>query len=332
MDLLNQTPQELAGMMRELGQPAYRGAQVFDWLHKGARSAGEMTNLPKALREALQFTPPTVVERQVSRDKTEKLLFRLEDGQTVEAVLMHYQTGKTICVSTQVGCRQGCAFCASTIGGMARDLTAGEILGQVLHCGTPVDRVVLMGIGEPLENFDATTRFLSLINDPAGRNMSLRNVTVSTCGLVPRILELSELRLPVTLSVSLHAPDNETRDLLMPINRKYPVEELIHSCEIYFDKTCRRMTYEYVMIDAINDTLGHARALGLLLKGRPAHVNLIPLNAVAGRESFRPSPAPAVERFAAALSAKGVSTTVRRRLGSDIQAACGQLRRERLAL
>ncbi len=327
-DLLSMTPDELAERMLELGEPRYRAGQVFEWLHRGAKSGAEMTNLPLALREKLDFPLPETAERQISSDGTQKLLWRLRDGETVESVLMSYKTGTTICISTQAGCRQGCAFCASTIGGRVRDLTAGEMLAQVLHCGAPVSHVVLMGIGEPLDNFDSTVRFLRLLNHPRGRNMSLRNVTLSTCGLAPEIEKLAELGLPVTLSISLHAPDNALRDRLMPVNKKYPLERLMHSAEIYFDKTCRRVSYEYVMIKGMNDSAGQAEKLAGLVKPGRSHVNLIPLNPVSGK-GLEPSAPEVVKKFSDILSVRGIEVTVRRRLGGDIDAACGQLRRER---
>ena len=325
-DLLSMTPEELSSYIQELEEPRYRANQIFKWLHKGAKSAAEMTDLPAALREKLSFALPETVERQISSDGTQKLLWRLLDGETVESALMTYKTGRTVCVSSQVGCRQGCAFCASAIGGKVRDLSAGEMLAQVLHSGEPVNHVVLMGIGEPLDNFDNTVRFLRLLNHPKGRNMSLRNVTLSTCGLAPEIERLAELALPITLSISLHAPENTLRDTLMPVNRKYPIERIIHSAEMYFDKTCRRVSYEYVMIKGVNDSASQAELLaGLLSPGR-SHVNLIPLNQAAGE--FTPSDAKSFRDFSEILSKRGIEATVRRRLGEDINAACGQLRRD----
>lgn len=325
MDLLSLSVEELEEYMAELGEPKYRAAQVFGWLHRGAASAAEMTNLPMGLRDRLAFALPALQERQVSADGTQKLLWRLADGEAVESVLMSYRTGNTVCISTQAGCRQGCAFCASTVGGKSRDLSAGEMLAQVLHCGAPVSHVVLMGIGEPLDNFDRTVKFLRLLSDPRGRNMSLRNVTLSTCGLADEIERLAEYRFSLTLSISLHAPDNALRDMLMPVNRRYPLERLMHSAEIYFNKTCRRISYEYVMIKGMNDSGECARKLAELVKPGRSHVNLIPLNPVPGKH-FLPSAPGQVERFAGILSERGIEVTVRRRLGGDIDAACGQLR------
>ena len=325
IDLLSLYPHELSAHMQALGEPGYRGKQVFKWLHKGAKSGLEMTDLPAGLRNKLEFNLPEIIRRQVSEDGTQKLLWRLYDGETVESVNISYKTGLTVCVSSQAGCRQGCAFCASAIGGKVRDLSAGEMLAQVIHSGVPASHVVIMGIGEPLDNFDNTLRFLRLLNDPLGRNMSMRNMTLSTCGLVPGIERLADLALPVTLSISLHAPDNALRDSLMPINKKYPLEKLIHSAEIYFDKTCRRISYEYVMIKDVNDSAARAKQLASLVGSGSSHVNLIPLNPVTGR-GFEPSCPKRVKLFADVLRGLGIETTIRRRLGGDINAACGQLR------
>lgn len=330
IDLLSQTPEELAALMSEWREPAYRAGQIFTALHSGVPEVAAMTVLPMALRERLCFPRPVIETRQISADSTEKFLFRLQDGETVESVLLDYGGEKTLCVSSQVGCRQGCAFCASTVGGRIRNLTAGEILGQVLYCGSPVKSVVMMGIGEPLDNFENTVRFLGLLSHPKGRRMSLRHVTISTCGLVPEILRLAEMTLPVTLSVSLHAPDDELRNRLMPINQRFGLQELISSCRIYFNKTGRRNTFEYVLIRGVNDAPLQARALARLLQGQNAHVNLIGLNPVQDK-SFLPSPREAADTFAEVLEQNGVSVTIRRKLGADIDAACGQLRRKRTA-
>ncbi|MCL2031545.1 MAG: 23S rRNA (adenine(2503)-C(2))-methyltransferase RlmN [Oscillospiraceae bacterium] len=331
-DLLSQTPEELAGLLVSLGEPSYRAAQVFSALHGGARDAADMTALPLKLRERLAFPRPEPLTEQLSADGTRKLLFGLEDGQTVESVLLEYEGSSsenpetTVCISSQVGCGQGCAFCASALGGKARDLTAGEMLGQVLYCGVPVSRVVMMGIGEPLDNFENTVRFLRLLSHPKGLGMSLRRVTVSTCGLVPGILKLADLGLPVTLSVSLHAPDDETRNILMPVNRRYGLQELLFSCRMYFMKTGRRVSLEYALIRGVNDAPRQAAALAALLKEDRPHINLIPLNPVEGKP-YRSPPREDAGRFADVLRQNGLSVTVRRRLGNDIDAACGQLRR-----
>ena len=317
-------------------QPAYRAKQVYSWLHRGVRSFDEMTDLPKALREKLAaeylLTAPEVVRRQESKlDGTVKYLWRLHDGNCVETVLMKYHHGNTVCISSEVGCAMGCAFCASTIGGLVRRLSAGEMLDEVLFTeqdsGQPVSNIVLMGIGEPLDNFDNVCRFLELVNSGEGMNIGMRHISLSTCGVVPRILELAESRLQLTLSVSLHAPDDETRSRLMPVNRRWPVDELLAACRTYYEKTSRRISFEYAMIRDVNDSPETARLLLKKLRGLPAHVNLIPLNNVA-ESPLKPSDRAAVLRFQKLLEEQGVACTVRRTLGSDIDASCGQLRRK----
>jgi 23S rRNA (adenine2503-C2)-methyltransferase len=325
IDILSLFPEEIDI------SPAYRRKQVFGWLHKhAARSFGSMTNLSKAMRGELDgrfgIYAPEEAERQVSKDGTVKLLWRLWDGELVETVLMRYRHGRSACISTQAGCRQGCAFCASGAYGFSRDLTAGEMLSQILYCGDRVGNAVLMGMGEPLDNFENTVRFLRLVSHPEGYKLGLRNVALSTCGDVPGILKLAELGLPVTLSVSLHAPDDETRSRIMPINRKYPIGELMEACEKYFSKTARRISYEYAIIVGLNDTGEHAARLRALLRGRSAHVNIIPCNPVPGKPFFSPG-GDAVKRFVSKLD--GLQVTVRRTLGADIGGACGQLRAAR---
>ncbi|MCL1807575.1 MAG: 23S rRNA (adenine(2503)-C(2))-methyltransferase RlmN [Oscillospiraceae bacterium] len=326
IDILSLLPEEINVT------PAYRQKQVFSWLGKhGVRSFSEMTNLSIQLRSELSerysLDIPREMERQVSADGTQKILWRLRDGEQVETALMRYKHGWSACLSTQAGCRQGCAFCASGSHGFSRNLTAGEILRQVLYCGVEISRVVLMGTGEPLDNFDQTVRFLKLISHSEGRNLSPRHISLSTCGDVPGILRLAELGLSVTLSVSLHAPDDETRDRIMPVNRKYPISQLLDACGKYFTKTGRRISYEYVIIEGLNDSLGHARRLAALLKGHPAHVNVIPYNPVLGKPFSAPKPS-VVDRFMDGLN--GLQATVRRTLGKDIDAACGQLRSKRI--
>lgn len=340
LDLLSQSPEELTGLLTSMGEPSYRAGQVFTALHRGVPDAMGMTVLPLGLREKLRFFRPEPIAEQVSSDGTKKILFRLHDGETVESVLLRYDgtsgepsasSQSTICISSQAGCRQGCSFCASTVGGRTRDLTAGEMLGQVLYCGTPVSRIVMMGIGEPLDNFDNTERFLQLLSYPKGVNISLRRVTISTCGLVPEILKLADLGLPVTLSVSLHAPDDGTRSELMPVNRRFGLQELLFSCRIYFKKTGRRVSFEYTLIAGVNDSPEQAKVLAELLRediqGMGAHVNLITLNPVEGKP-YRPPSREDANRFVDILRRQGVSVTVRRKLGNDIEAACGQLRRQ----
>lgn len=335
-DIKSMNQEELSSFLKELGQPAFRAKQVFQWLHRGVRSFDEMTNLSKALREQLAqsclLAPPTVERKQVSAlDGTIKYLWRLYDGNCIETVLMRYKHGNTVCISSQVGCRMGCAFCASTIAGKVRDLTPAEMLDQVLFTqidsGAPISNIVLMGIGEPLDNFDTVMRFLELVNHPDGMNIGMRHISLSTCGLVDRIDELAKRQLQLTLSVSLHAPDDETRSKIMPVNKSVGVERLFASCRRYFEQTGRRISYEYAMIDGVNDTDWQADLLASHLKGTPGHVNLIPLNEV--KESpLRPSRR--VAAFQKRLESQGVTVTVRRKLGGDIDASCGQLRRKQM--
>lgn len=335
-DIKSMNLEELSAFLKEMGQPAFRAKQVFQWLHRGVRSFDEMTNLSKALREQLAqsclLAPPTVERKQVSAlDGTIKYLWRLHDGNCIETVLMRYKHGNTVCISSQVGCRMGCAFCASTIAGKARDLTPAEMLDQVLFTqidsGAPISNIVLMGIGEPLDNFDTVMRFLELVNHPDGMNIGMRHISLSTCGLVDRIDELAKRQLQLTLSVSLHAPDDETRSKIMPVNKSVGVKRLFASCRRYFEQTGRRISYEYAMIDGVNDTDWQADLLASHLKGTPGHVNLIPLNEV--KESpLRPSRR--VAAFQKRLESQGVTVTVRRKLGGDIDASCGQLRRKQM--
>mgnify|MGYP002855867201 CR=1 FL=1 len=327
---------ELREAFSRLGEPAYREKQVFSWLHKGVTSFGEMTNLSLGLREKLEqnfaITRPTVVRKQQSaKDGTIKYLWRLRDGNCVETVLMQYHHGNTVCISSEVGCLMGCAFCASTVGGLVRRLTAGEMLDEVLYTqldsGLPISNIVLMGIGEPLDNYDAVMKFLRLVNDPEGMNIGMRHISLSTCGLVPKIRRLAEEELQLTLSVSLHAPNDELRSRLMPVNRSYPLKELLSACRDYYQTTSRRITFEYAMIRDVNDTQEIAKQLTELLDGLPAHVNLIPLNYVE-ESPLLPSRPEAVAAFQRYLEKRGVPATVRRTLGSDIDASCGQLRRK----
>ncbi len=336
MNLRSQTLPELAALFKEWGQPAFRAKQVYTWLHKGVRSYGEMTNLPQTLRDRLEaeypLHPPVVVRRQESKlDGTIKYLWQLSDGNCVETVLMRYHYGNTVCISTEVGCRMGCAFCASTLGGLVRRLEPNEMLEQVLFTqidsGLPVSHIVLMGIGEPLDNFDNVLRFLELVNSPEGMNISMRHISLSTCGLVPKIDELAKRKLQLTLSVSLHAPNDAIRDTIMPVNKAYPSEALLAACRRYYDATSRRISFEYAMIDGVNDTEEAARELVRRLKGLPAHFNLIPLNHVE-ESPLKPSSRKAVARFQQILEDNGIPATVRRTLGGDIDASCGQLRRK----
>ncbi|KAF5066534.1 putative dual-specificity RNA methyltransferase RlmN [anaerobic digester metagenome] len=333
-DLKSQTPEELTKTLKAMGEPAFRGKQVFTWLHKGVGSFDEMTNLSKALREKLAgtcaFTPPKAVRKQVSKlDGTIKYLWELADGNCIESVLMQYHHGNTVCISSQVGCRMGCAFCASTIAGKVRDLTPGELLDQVIFTqkdsGLPISNIVLMGIGEPMDNLDNVLKFLELVNHPDGLNIGMRHISLSTCGVIPGIERLAELGLQLTLSVSLHAPDGETRSKIMPVNRAYPVEDLFAACRRYFERTGRRISFEYAMIDGVNDHDWQADLIAEKVRGMPGHVNLIPLNDVV-ESPFKPSKRTAA--FQKRLETHGLTATVRRSLGGDIDASCGQLRRK----
>ncbi len=327
---------EMGEVLKAWGQPAFRAKQVFTWLHKGVGSYQEMTNLPQSLRQQLEesyplYRPQVVRKQQSQKDGTIKYLWRLSDGNCVETVLMRYHYGNTVCISTEVGCAMGCAFCASTLGGLVRRLEPHEMLDQVLFTqidsGMPVSHIVLMGIGEPLDNFDNVLRFLELVNSPDGMNISMRHISLSTCGLVPKIDKLAEHKLQLTLSVSLHAPTNEIRSTIMPVNKAYPVEALLAACRRYYEATGRRISFEYAMIHGVNDTEAAAKQLLQDLKGLPAHVNLIPLNHVE-ESPLKPSTRQAVQRFQKLLEDGGVPATVRRTLGGDIDASCGQLRRK----
>ena len=334
--LKSMTQQEIGAVLKELGQPAFRAKQVFSWLHKGVRSYEEMSNLPKALRDTLAekypLNTPKVVRKQESKkDGTIKYLWQLSDGNCVETVLMRYHYGNTVCISTEVGCRMGCAFCASTIGGLVRKLEPYEILDQVLFTqvdsGQPISHIVLMGIGEPLDNFDNVMRFLELVNHPDGMNISMRHISLSTCGLVPMIDQLAEKKLQISLAISLHGPNDETRNKIMPVNKAYPIDELLAACHRYYAATSRRIHFEYAMIDGLNDRECDAKELLRRLKGLQAHVNMIPLNHVEG-SPLKPSSRQAVQRFQKILEDGGIPATVRRTLGGDIDASCGQLRRK----
>ena len=336
MNLKSLPQPELADILKQLGQPAFRAGQVFTWLHKGVRSYDEMTNLPKALRQTLAehyplFVPKVVRKQESQKDGTIKYLWQLSDGNCVETVLMRYRYGNTVCISTEVGCRMGCAFCASTIGGLVRRLEPFEMLDEVLFTqidsGLPISHIVLMGIGEPLDNFDNVMRFLELVNHPDGMNISMRHISLSTCGLVPKIDELAARKLQISLAISLHGPNNELRSKVMPVNKAYPIEELLAACRRYYDATGRRIHFEYAMIDGVNDTPECAKELLGRLKGLGAHVNLIPLNHVE-ESPLQPSSREAVARFQKLLEDGGVTATVRRTLGGDIDASCGQLRRK----
>ncbi len=327
-------PETLQAQLKEMGEPAFRTGQIFSWLHKGVTSFEEMTNLPAALRSSLAqkytLTVPEIVRCQESRlDGTRKYLWRLADGNCIESVFMRYHHGNTVCLSSQAGCRMGCVFCASAPMGKVRDLTPGEMLDQILFTirdtGEPVSNLVLMGIGEPLDNYENVLTFLHLVNHAGGLAVGMRHISLSTCGLVAGIDKLASERLQLTLSVSLHAPDDETRSRLMPVNRAVGVERLFDACRRYFQTTGRRISYEYAMIDGVNDRAWQADLLADRLRDAAGgHVNLIPLNNVPDSPL---KPSRHTEDFRKRLERRGVTVTVRRRLGSDIDAACGQLRR-----
>ena len=335
-DIVSLLPQELEKEILALGLPKYRASQIGKWLGRGVRSFEEMSDLPKALRQTLDehfiVYKPKVISKQVSAlDGTIKYLWELRDGNAVETVVMSYQYGNTVCISSQVGCRQGCAFCASTIGGLVRGLEPSEMLDEVLFSeldsGKKISHIVLMGIGEPLDNFDNVARFLKLVNDPSGMNIGMRHITLSTCGLIERFDDLAALDLQLTLTVSLHAPDDKTRSEIMPANRGRGVEALMAACKRYYEKTGRRISFEYAMIDGVNDSAFHAGELAKRAKECGAHVNLIPLNHVEERR-FKPSTQGHMKAFMRILSDNGINFTVRRTLGSDVDASCGQLRRK----
>ncbi|MCH5315324.1 MAG: 23S rRNA (adenine(2503)-C(2))-methyltransferase RlmN [Eubacterium sp.] len=335
-DIKSLTIQKLNKILSDAGLPKFRANQIFNWLHKsGCTSFDDMTNISKPLREKLAsdfyISSCEIEEKYVSKlDGTVKYLFRLCDGEYVESVIMKYKYGYTICVSSQVGCKMGCTFCASTLAGFKRNLTAGEIESQ-LHTaqkdlGIRISNIVMMGIGEPLDNFENVIDFLDIVNSPEGLNISMRNITISTCGIVPKIYDLMERDLQLTLTISLHAPNDEIRSRTMPINRRYPVEELITACKKYAQKTNRRVSFEYTLIKDVNDSKADALELSRLLKGMLCHVNLIPVNNVeecANIQSSREN----IEKFADILKKNGINATIRRTLGSDINASCGQLRR-----
>lgn len=326
---------ELKAQLVEMGEKPFRAKQIFKWLHQPVSSFEEMTDVSKELRAKLAerylLTVPRAIRIQQSQvDGTRKYLWQLHDGDCVESVLMRYEHGNTVCVSTQVGCRMGCAFCASGLLGLKRHLSPGEILDQILFvqkdAGVPVNNIVLMGTGEPLDNYDNVLKFLHLVSCPEGINIGQRHISLSTSGLAERIEQLADEKLQITLSISLHAPDDESRTSMMPVNRSYPIERLMKACNYYFDTTGRRISYEYAMARGKSDRPWQAERLAALLRGRPAHVNLIPLNPV--KESpLQPSSPQTVRRFQEILQKHGVTATVRRKLGPDIDASCGQLRR-----
>ncbi len=334
-NLKSYTYNELEALVRnELGEPSFRAKQIFEWLYRGADSFDEMSNLSKSLRERLDaaYTAGNlkIEQKFVSRiDETRRYLLKLEDGNYIESVLMKYHHGYTICVSSQVGCAMGCRFCASTRNGKARNLSAGEIIGQVMtvqkDLGERISNIVMMGIGEPLDNYDEVLKFLEIVNHPSGLNIGHRHITLSTCGLVPKIKDLADRQLQITLSVSLHAADDETRSEIMPVNRRYSISQLMEACRYYIKNTNRRISFEYTLISGVNDNSAEAEKLLKLLHGMLCHVNLIPVNPVK-ETGFKQGSRAKIEEFQRILESGGISATIRREMGADISAACGQLR------
>lgn len=334
-DIRSLSYEELAAETESLGYPRFRTAQIFSWLHnKTVISFDEMTDLSKPVREQLKekyalLNCETETKLVSKIDGTVKYLFKLHDGEFVESVVMKYKYGRSICISTQVGCKMGCKFCASAIGGFVRNMTPGEMLSEIYTAqrdlNVKINHIVLMGTGEPLDNFDNVVKFLGLITDEKGQNISMRHISLSTCGVVPKIYELADKKLGLTLSVSLHAPNNVIRSLSMPINNKYDIDELLDACKYYTANTGRRISFEYAMIKDLNDSDECARELAQRLSGMLCHVNLIPVNSVRER-SYKKSSVDRQKRFIDILAAKGITATVRRTLGSDINASCGQLR------
>ncbi len=336
IDIKSLDMEHLTSYMVSIGEKPFRAKQLYEWMHqKLASDFNEMTNLPNSLKEKLvqltEFTFLTVVEEKISKiDETRKYLFALSDGNVIESVLMKYKHGNSVCISSQVGCRMGCRFCASTLDGLERNLTPSEMLDQIYRIqritGERVSNVVVMGSGEPLDNYDNLVQFIRLLTDENGLNISQRNITVSTCGIVPGILRLAEEDLQITLALSLHAPNDEVRKTLMPVANRFPLKDVLDACQTYFDKTGRRLTFEYSLVSGVNDNLKEASALSALLKGQHGHVNLIPVNPIKER-NYVQSDRKAIEAFKNLLEKNGINVTIRREMGRDINGACGQLRK-----
>ncbi|WP_315077144.1 23S rRNA (adenine(2503)-C(2))-methyltransferase RlmN [uncultured Clostridium sp.] len=334
-NILDYTLEELTLWMKENNESSFRAKQIMSWIYKNIRNFSDMRNMPKSLikklEENFEIALPEIEEIYKSElDGTEKFLFKFSDGNLIESVLMRYKHGNSICISTQVGCRMGCKFCASTIDGRIRNLTTGEILAQILvvqnHIGERISNVVLMGSGEPLDNYENVMKFLDIVSAEYGLNIGQRHITLSTCGIVPKIYELANKELSITLAISLHAFSDEKRKEIMPIANKYSIDEILNACKYFINKTKRRITFEYSLVKDVNDSKEDAKALGKLLKGMLCHVNLIPVNEIKER-TFKRSSKETIQDFANILSNLGIEVTVRREMGSDINAACGQLRR-----
>lgn len=325
--------EELEKILYDINQEKYRAKQIFSWIYRGAKSFNEMTDIPISLRNLLSekyyISNLKIVEIKQTTDNTSKYLFELEDKNTIESVLMKYKYGYSNCISTQVGCKMSCKFCASTKAGFIRNLSPGEIVDQVIciqkDISKRISHLVFMGIGEPLDNYENTIKALKLLNNPLGLNISYRSMSISTCGLVPAILRLAEEKLPITLSISLHAPNNEIRNQIMPINKKYDINQLLDACRKYINLTKRRVSFEYILIKDLNDGIEHAAELAERLEGMNVHVNLIKLNPIEG-SIYKRSPKNRIKKFIEELKKRGIKTTLRRELGSEIEAACGQLR------
>lgn len=334
-NILDYTLEELSNWMKDNGESTFRAKQVFSWIYKGVWIFEEMKNIPKSIGEKLNnhfyIGIPKIIEKFESDiDGTQKLLLGFKDGNLIESVIMRYKHGNSICISTQVGCRMGCTFCASTLEGRIRNLTSGEILAQIIvaqnQLGERISNVVLMGSGEPLDNYDNVTKFLELVNADYGLNIGQRHITLSTCGIVPKIYELADKESSITLAISLHAYSDEIRKNIMPVANKYTIKEVLDACKYYVDKTGRRITYEYALVSGINDSADDAKSLSKLLRGMLCHVNLIPVNEIKENTLKRPSKK-IIEDFESILKDEGIEVTVRREMGNDINAACGQLRR-----
>ena len=335
IDIKSKTIEELKELLAEWGEKPFRAGQIFGWLHeKRVSDYEEMTNVSKALREkmseACELTAIKEIDRLESVDGTKKFLFELSDGQAIESVLMKYHHGNSVCISSQAGCRMGCKFCASTLGGLIRNLKASEMLEQIYEIeritGENVSNVVVMGTGEPMDNYENFIRFVRILSAKEGKNISVRNITVSTCGIVEGIKRLAEENLPLTLALSLHAPNDEIRKQMMPVAYKYKLQDVLAACDFYYEKTSRRITYEYSLVEGVNDSEECARELAALLRGKNCHVNLIPVNPIKERD-YKKSRTAVIQNFKNILEKKSIACTIRREMGSDINAACGQLRR-----